>query len=220
MAELKTRPTGASVTHFISAIPDPVRRGDCRTLASLMTRATGAKAEMWGPSIVGFGRFHYRYDSGREGDWFLAGFSPRKQDLTVYVMGGLKDNAALLAKLGKHKTSAGCLYLKRLAEVDLSVLEKLVAHSAATLRAMHTPATKPAKPAKATAAAPGRARPTRGTAPESASVKPAKATVKPAARTPANAKPVKSIQAVKPARPKRAGSTARVGAVPATRRGR
>ena len=152
MAELKTQPTGASVTQFISAIPDAVRRGDCRTLASLMRRATGAKAEMWGPSIVGFGRFHYRSDSGREGDWFLAGFSPRKQDLTVYVIAGFKDSAALLARLGRHKTSqGGCLYIKRLADLDLGVLETLVAQSAATLRTKYASAAKaesPAKPAK------------------------------------------------------------------------
>ena len=192
MSELKTKPTGASVAQFISAIPDPVRRGDCRTLASLMRRATGAKAEMWGESIVGFGRFHYRYDSGREGDWFLAGFSPRKQDLTVYVMGGLKDNAALLAKLGTHRMSAGCLYLRRLAEVDLAVLEAIVARSAATLRAMDRAAAAPAaKPA-------------------------AKAATRPRAQAPKatpKAKTTKTIKAVKPAKQKRA-------AAPATRRGR
>lgn len=199
MSELKTKPTGASVAQFISAIPDPVRRGDCRTLASLMRRATGAKAEMWGESIVGFGRFHYRYDSGREGDWFLAGFSPRKQDLTVYVMGGLKDNAALLAKLGAHRMSAGCLYLRRLAEVDLAVLEAIVARSAATLRAMDRAAAAPAaKPAAKTATRP------RAQAP--------KATPK--------AKATKTIKAVKPAKPKRAGPTLRVGTPTATRRGR
>lgn len=192
MSELKTKPTGASVAQFISAIPDPVRRGDCRTLASLMRRATGAKAEMWGESIVGFGRFHYRYDSGREGDWFLAGFSPRKQDLTVYVMGGLKDNAALLAKLGTHRMSAGCLYLRRLAEVDLAVLEAIVARSAATLRAMDRAAAAPAaKPAAKTATRP------RAQAPKA---------------TP-RAKTTKAIKAVKPAKPKRAAATT-------TRRGR
>ncbi len=147
MAELKTQLTGASVAQFISAIPDHVRRGDCRTLASLMRRATGARAEMWGPSIVGFGRYHYCSDSGREGDWFLAGFSPRKQDLTVYVIGGFNQSAALLARLGRHrKSGGGCLYLKRLAEVDLSVLEQIVANSAATLRAIEARAAKEAKP--------------------------------------------------------------------------
>lgn len=203
MSELKTRPTGASVAQFISAIPDPVRRGDCRTLASLMRRATGAKAEMWGPSIVGFGHFHYRYDSGREGDWFLAGFSPRKQELTVYVMGGLQDNAALLARLGKHKASAGCLYLKRLAEVDLTVLETLVARSAATLRAMHTPAAKPAAPK------PAKAKPAARPAPRPAAHAPLAAT-----------RPTRSVPAVRPAKPKRAGSTLRVGTASAARRGR
>lgn len=210
MSELKTKPTGASVAQFISAIPDPVRRGDCRTLASLMRRATGAKAEMWGPSIVGFGHFHYRYGSGREGDWFLAGFSPRKQELTVYVMGGLKDNAALLARLGKHKASAGCLYLKRLAEVDLAVLESLVARSAATLRAMHTPAAKPAaRPVKPAAKPAPRPAPAAKPAPRPAAHAPLAAT-----------KPTRPIRAVKPARPKRAAPTHRVGAEPAARRGR
>ncbi len=109
---------------------------------------------MWGPSIVGFGRYHYRSASGREGDWFLAGFSPRKQDLTVYVIGGLNQSAALLARLGRHKKSGGgCLYLKRLAEVDLSVLEQIVANSATTLRAVEANAAKQAKPAKTKAVA-------------------------------------------------------------------
>jgi hypothetical protein len=207
MSDLKTKPTGASVAHFISAIPDPVRRGDCRTLVSLMRRATGARAEMWGPSIVGFGHFHYRYGSGREGDWFLAGFSPRKQDLTVYVVGGLRD-AALLAKLGRHKASTGCLYLRALAEVDLTVLETLVTRSAAALRAMHAPAAtttvKAAKPAARAATPPAAQAPA-----TTASARAGKAI-----------KTVKAIKAVKPAKPKRAGPTLRVGAPPAARRGR
>jgi hypothetical protein len=134
MAELKTQPTGASVTAFIAAVADPVRRAECRTLVSLMKRVVGAKAEMWGPSIVGFGRFRYEYGSGRSNEWFLAGFSPRK-NLTVYVMGGLRNDPALLARLGKHKASGGgCLYLNRLADVDMSVLEMLIERSAEALR--------------------------------------------------------------------------------------
>lgn len=145
MAELKTRPTGASVVGFIDAITDPVRRGDCRTLVSLMKRVTGAKAEMWGSSIVGFGRFRYERGSAQN-EWFLVGFSPRKQDLTVYVMGGLHENPALLARLGKHKASGGgCLYLKRLADVDMSVLETLVERSATALRAQGQAAARTAK---------------------------------------------------------------------------
>lgn len=141
MAELKTRPTGASVARFISAIPDPVRRSDCRTLVSLMKRATGAKAEMWGPSIVGFGRYQLRYASGRELPWPVASFSPRKQALTVYVY-GLREYAPLLAKLGKYKASGVCLHLKRLAEVDLAVLEAIIVKSIAKGRALDGSAAK------------------------------------------------------------------------------
>jgi hypothetical protein len=135
MAELKTRPTRASVAKFLAALEDDEKRADCEVLLGLMERVTGAKAVMWGPSIVGFGSYHYRYASGREGDWMLAGFSPRKRDLTVYVMAGFKGQERLLAKLGKHKASSGgCIYLKRLADVDLGVLEELVRSSVERLR--------------------------------------------------------------------------------------
>jgi hypothetical protein len=135
MAELKTRPTRASVEKFIAGVEDETKRQDCRTLVELMRRVTGEKPVMWGPSIVGFGRYHYRYKSGREGDWMLAGFAPRKRDLTVYVMAGFKGAEKILARLGKHKASSGgCLYLKRLADVDLEVLERLVGDSVARLR--------------------------------------------------------------------------------------
>jgi hypothetical protein len=155
MAELKTRPTGASVTQFISAIADPVRRADCRTLASLMARVTGARAEMWGPSIVGFGRFRYERRSGEGLEWFLVGFSPRKQDLTVYVMVGIHENPALLARLGKYKKSGGgCLYLKGLADVDVSVLEALVERSATALRERGQSAALAVKAKKAVRPAP------------------------------------------------------------------
>ena len=150
MAELKTQPTGASVARFIDAIPDPARREDCRTLVALMTRAAGAKAEMWGPSIVGFGRFRYERRSGEGLEWFLVGFSPRKQDLTVYVMGGLHENSALLARLGKHrKSGGGCLYLRRLADVDMNVLETLIERSAEALRTRGQSAARTAKAVKA-----------------------------------------------------------------------
>lgn len=138
MAELKTAPTKASVAKFVAAVEDEARRADCAVLMEMMERVTGATPVMWGPSIVGFGSYHYRYASGREGDWMLAGFSPRKRDLTVYVMAGFQGKEKLLARLGRHKTSAGgCLYLKRLADVDLAVLEELVRDSVARLRRAH-----------------------------------------------------------------------------------
>jgi Domain of unknown function (DU1801) len=129
MAELKTTRTKASVTEFLDGISDEQRRRDCIRLVEIMTRATDAKPEMWGPAIVGFGRYRYKYPSGREGEWFVAGFSPRKQNLTLYVMPGFNKLEDLLEKLGNHKTSKACLYIKRLSEVDMSVLEQIVARS-------------------------------------------------------------------------------------------
>jgi hypothetical protein len=129
MAELKTRPTRASVTAFLDAIGDERRRSECKALVKIMRRVTGARPIMWGPSIVGFGRYRYRYESGREGDWFLTGFSPRKQALTVYVMTGFKRHGTLMRKLGRHKTGASCLYLRSLEDVDPDVLEELIAES-------------------------------------------------------------------------------------------
>jgi hypothetical protein len=129
MAELKTKKTEASVDDFIAGIADEQRRADCRTLLAMMKRVTKAPPKMWGASMVGFGSYHYRYASGREGDWFLSGFSPRKQDLTVYVMAGFEDYPELMARLGKYKTGKSCLYLKRLSDIDAAVLEKLIAAS-------------------------------------------------------------------------------------------
>src|SRR5215468_4019989 len=102
MAELKTKPTEASVKEFFNRIPDKERRDDCIAIAKMMEEATGEKPKMWGPSIVGFGSFHYKYDSGREGDWLLTGFSPRKKDLTLYIMMGFEKHRELMEKLGKH----------------------------------------------------------------------------------------------------------------------
>ena len=133
MAELKTKPTTASVSDFLASV-DPNRREDCLTIAKIMTKATGAKPRMWGPSIVGFGDHHYRYESGRELDWFVTGFSPRKNDLTLYIMPGFERYAELMAALGKHKTGKSCLYIKRLADVDLTVLETLVESSVKHMR--------------------------------------------------------------------------------------
>jgi hypothetical protein len=126
-AELKTKPTGASVEDFFAGFKDEERRKDCRTLAALMKQATGAEPKMWGSAIVGFGDWHYKYASGCEGDWFRMGFSPRKQALTLYLTcGGFEKHAGLLARLGKHKTGKGCLYVKRLADVDMAVLRRLI----------------------------------------------------------------------------------------------
>ena len=134
MAELKTRPSGRSVTAFLAGIRDPRLRKDCATLLRLMKKVTGARPVMWGSSVVGFGKYHYRYGSGREGDWFLTGFSPRKQNLTIYLLAGAAREPALRTRLGKHRTSVGCLYVKDLAGIDLKVLERLVASSVRVLR--------------------------------------------------------------------------------------
>jgi hypothetical protein len=134
MAELKTKPTGDTVRTFLDGIEDEERRRDCRELAKLMTRTTGSPPKMWGTGIVGFGTYHYTYDSGREGDWFLAGFSPRKQDLTLYVMAGFQEFPALMKRLGKYKTGKSCLYVKRLSDIDAGVLDALVRGSVESIR--------------------------------------------------------------------------------------
>lgn len=133
MAEAKTRPTKASVAAFLAAIPDAQRRQDCKLVAKLMQEATGARPVLWGANIVGFGTYRYKYASGREGDWPVIAFSPRKNDLTLYIMPGFGDNADLLARLGKHKTGRSCLYLKRLSDVDLAVLREIIAGSVAAM---------------------------------------------------------------------------------------
>ncbi len=129
MAENKTRPTRQSVAAFLKALPDEARRADCRTLAAMMREVTGAEGRMWGPAIVGFGDYRYKYASGRQGDWFLAGFSPRKNDLTIYVMSGLGEYGEQLARLGKHKAAKSCLYVKRLSDINLDVLRDIVEDS-------------------------------------------------------------------------------------------
>lgn len=123
MAENKTRPTVASVDDFLDAIPDPARRADAKQLRALMERVSGEPAAMWGPSIVGFGSYHYKYESGREGDMCRIGFSPRAGEFALY--GGFLRSPELLARLGRHKTGKGCLYVKRLADVDEAVLEEM-----------------------------------------------------------------------------------------------
>ena len=138
MAEQKTKPTEQSVESFLDNIADESVRDDCATLVKLMNKVTGAKPKMWGPSIVGFGQYHYKYESGHEGDSCLTGFSPRKQNITVYVMPGLAEQTDLQGKLGKHKAGKGCLYIKRLADVDLKVLEKMIEHSVKYLRGKYS----------------------------------------------------------------------------------
>lgn len=135
MAELKTKAHDASVDAFLDAVADERRRADGRTVLALMREVTGEEPKMWGPSIVGFGRYHYRYASGHEGDSCLTGFSPRKAALTLYVMPGFDRFDEILGRLGKFKAGKGCLYLKRLADVDETVLRELIAASVAHLRA-------------------------------------------------------------------------------------
>lgn len=129
MAENKTQVTKVSVASFIATVVDDARRRDLKTLLTLMQKVTGEKAKMWGPSIIGFGSVHYVYDSGREGDMPLVGFSPRKAATVVYGVAGFKGAESALAKLGKHSRGKGCLYLKTLSEVDLQVLEQLIRDS-------------------------------------------------------------------------------------------
>ena len=126
MAETKTKPTQMKVADFIDAAPDAVRREDAKTLVALMSRVTGEEPVMWGPSIIGFGSYHYRYESGHEGDACRLGFSPRKAELVLYVLTGSPEQEAPLARLGRHRTGKSCLYIKKLADVDMAALEEIV----------------------------------------------------------------------------------------------
>ena len=137
MAENKTKATDASVRDYLARIEDDTRRDDCEALAELMARATKHPPRMWGPSIVGFGSYHYRYESGREGDSCLVGFSSRKGDISVYGLHAAADAGQLLARLGTHKAGKGCVYIRTLADVDLKVLAKLVASAAAEKKRRH-----------------------------------------------------------------------------------
>jgi len=134
MAENKTKKNTASVASFLNAIEDPRKRSDAKKVAAMMRRATGKRARLWGSSIVGYGEYHYKYESGREGDWALVGFSPRKQNLAVYIMPGFDAFPALMKKLGKYKTGKSCLYLNKLDDVDHDVLEKLIGDSVKVMR--------------------------------------------------------------------------------------
>lgn len=130
MAENKTKATEASVASYFAGIKDEARRKDCEALAKLMTRAAKQQPKMWGSSIVGFGSYHYKYESGREGDMCVVGFSSRKGDISVYGLGSSPQREKLLAKLGKHTSGKGCLYLRKLGDVDPKILEQLVASAA------------------------------------------------------------------------------------------
>ncbi|HVZ38016.1 MAG TPA: DUF1801 domain-containing protein [Candidatus Kapabacteria bacterium] len=134
MAENKTKPTDASVESYLAAIEDEGRRKDCEALAALMKKASRHPPKMWGTGIVGFGSYHYKYESGREGDMCVVGFSSRKGDISLYGLRSAPDHEELLAQLGRHRTGKGCLYIRKLGDVDLKVLEKLVAGAAAARR--------------------------------------------------------------------------------------
>lgn len=140
MAELKTQANDKSVQAFLDEIPDKDKRLDCQALLALFRDATGAQPVMWGESIVGFGRYRYKYASGHSGEWMLTGFSPRKQNLTLYIMSGFEQYAALMDRLGRHTTGKSCLYIKNLADVDQEVLKELVHLSAEHMRLTNLPA--------------------------------------------------------------------------------
>jgi hypothetical protein len=133
-SEIKTKLTNASVTKFLDSLEDEDQRRDTQAVVKMMRTATGIPPKMWGSSIIGFDTYHYIGKSGREGDWFITGISPRKQALTLYVFGGWEQSAELLQKLGKHSLGKGCLYVKRLADVEVSVLKKLIDHSVKSAR--------------------------------------------------------------------------------------
>ena len=132
--ELKTRETEVSVDDFLEAVPNAQRREDARKVRAMLERVSGEPARMWGPSIVGFGQYHYRYDSGHEGDMARIGFSPRASELVLYLVPGFTPYEGLMQRLGKHKTGKCCLYIKRLSDVDEAVLEELAVAGLAYMR--------------------------------------------------------------------------------------
>jgi len=134
MANLKTAPNNKSVDAFIESVENEQKRNDSHVLLKLMQKITGEKPVMWGDSIIGFGNYHLKYESGRELDWMLAGFSPRKQNMTIYMMGGFENQDELLSKVGKVKNSVGCLYAKKLSDINLDVLEEMIRLSIETLK--------------------------------------------------------------------------------------
>lgn len=137
MTENKTRPTGDDVAALLDAIADPQRREDAQEVCAMMARASGERPRVWSGGMVGFGTYRYRYESGREGEWFITGFASRAAALTLYVMDGFPQHRELMDRLGKYKTGKSCLYIKRLADVDAQALEELVTRSVAHMRATH-----------------------------------------------------------------------------------
>ena len=138
MAELKTRQNNQSVNAFIKCTEDPVKRKDCETLKRLMGKVTGKRAKMWGDSIIGFGSYQYKYKSGWKGESMVTGFSPRKQNLTIYIMPGFSQYRDKLEKIGKHKTSVSCLYVKKLEQLDMDVLSEIIADSVKRMKEMYS----------------------------------------------------------------------------------
>ncbi|WP_447726867.1 DUF1801 domain-containing protein [Sphingomonas koreensis] len=137
MAEIKTKPTEVTAADFIAAVESPVRREEARAISGMMERITGEPPQMWGPSIVGFGSYHYKYDSGHEGTMCRLGFSPRKAQLVLYILTGAAGEDDRLARLGKHKTGKSCLYINKLADVDMAVLEDMVRDALAEMNARY-----------------------------------------------------------------------------------
>jgi hypothetical protein len=138
MAEIKTKQTNASVVDFINAVPDKSKRGDAMILLDLFKEITREPEKMWGTSMIGFGKYHYKSErSSQEGDWLLTGFSPRKTALTLYVLSEAESYKDLLSKLGKHKTGVGCVYINKLADVDMKILKQLIEESYADKKKLH-----------------------------------------------------------------------------------
>ena len=137
MTEVKTKPTEISADSFIATIEDDKVRADCYTIINLMENITGEKPKMWGPAIIGFGKYTYKYESGRSGEICITGFSPRKANITLYVLAGFPGQEELLQKLGKHKSGKGCLYIKKLDDVKVDVLESLIKESIKFLKEKH-----------------------------------------------------------------------------------
>lgn len=136
MSELKTKPNDASVMDFIAGVPDETKRDDCNEILKMMQEVSGEQPKMWGTSIVGFGVYSYKYASGREGDWMRIAFSPRKQNITIYFMGGVEVHSELLSKIGKYKNGKSCFYIKRLDDIDRDVLRKLMVASLEYLKTL------------------------------------------------------------------------------------
>ena len=132
--ENKTKPTNLSPSEFVASVEHPQRRADGKTLLAWFENVTGLKPKMWGPSIIGYGRYHYKYDSGREGDFMIIGFSPRKGNMSIYILPGYRDMSDKLARLGKHRTGKSCLYVNKLSDIDMDVLKEMVEDGVAYMR--------------------------------------------------------------------------------------